>query len=59
MGKIFRFFVDVKNELVKVVWPTRAEAIRYTLIVIIFSVTIAFILGLTDYGLLRLFETIV
>lgn len=59
MGKIFRFLVDVKNELVKVVWPSKRETIKYTVIVIIFSVVIAFILGITDYGLLKLFEAII
>ncbi len=59
MGRIFRFLTDVKNELAKVVWPTKSETIKYTVIVIVFSVVVAFILGMTDYGLLRLFETVV
>jgi preprotein translocase subunit SecE len=48
----------VKAELLKVVWPTRQETIRYTVTVIIFSVVVALILGAADYGLLRGFEAI-
>ena len=59
MGKIIRFLVEVKNELAKVVWPTRKETIKYTVIVLVFSVVVAFILGATDYGLLKLFEVII
>jgi len=54
----FQFFVEVKNELAKVVWPTRAEVIKYSLTVIIFSVVTAFILGAFDFGLLKVFEAI-
>ena len=55
---MFKFLNEVKNELFKVVWPTRAETIKYTLIVIVFSVVVAFVLGAFDYGLLKAFETI-
>jgi len=55
---MFKFLGEVKNELAKVVWPTRAETIKYTLTVIVFSVVVAFVLGAFDYGLLKLFEVI-
>jgi len=54
----FKFLVEVRNELAKVVWPTWPETLRYTLTIIIFSLLVAAILGAFDYGLLRLFETI-
>jgi preprotein translocase subunit SecE len=54
-----QFFGEVKNELAKVVWPTRAETFRYTLTVIVFSVLVALFLGAFDYLLLRIFEAIV
>lgn len=57
--KIFDFFVEVKSELFKVVWPTRAETFRYTLTVIIFSVAVALILGAFDFVLLKIFTAIV
>jgi preprotein translocase subunit SecE len=58
MSRVVQFFRDVKAELLKVVWPTRQETIRYTVTVIIFSVVVALILGAADYGLLRGFEAI-
>ena len=56
--KIFQFFGEVKTELGKVVWPSRKEAIQYTLTVIVFSVVVSLILGAFDYMLLRLFQAI-
>ncbi|MCC7356117.1 MAG: preprotein translocase subunit SecE [Candidatus Doudnabacteria bacterium] len=58
MTRIFDFFRGVKSEFQKVVWPTRRDAIRYTITVIVFSVVVAAILGAADYGLLQLFEVI-
>lgn len=58
MQKIIEFFKGVRAELFKVVWPSRQDTIRYTITVIVFSVSIALILGAADYGLLKLFETI-
>ncbi len=53
-----KFLTEVKNELAKVIWPSRTETIKYTLTVIVFSVFVAFVLGAFDYGLLRLFQTV-
>lgn len=58
MTRIFDFFRGVKSEFQKVVWPTRRDAIRYTITVIVFSIVVAAILGAADYGLLQLFEVI-
>lgn len=54
-----QFFREVLEELKKVVWPTRRETVAYTLTVIVFSVTVSAILGAADFGLLKLFGTIV
>lgn len=56
---ILNFFVEVKNELVKVVWPTKKQTMQYTLVVIIFSLVISLILGAADLGLFKIFEKIV
>lgn len=56
---MFQFLTEVKNELAKVVWPTRSETVKYTVIVILFSLGVALILGAFDYGLLRLFTVLV
>ena len=49
MQSIKRFFVESWTELRHVNWPTRAEAIRLTSIVIGMSVGIAVFLGVFDY----------
>lgn len=40
---------DSYQELKKVVWPTRKEVIQHTMIVIIFSISIALFLGALDF----------
>jgi preprotein translocase subunit SecE len=46
----FAFFSDITNELRKVVWPTRQETIRLTLIVIGICLIMGLVLGVLDYG---------
>ena len=46
----FTFFSDIIGELKKVVWPTRQETMRLTLIVIGLCVVMGLILGAVDYG---------
>lgn len=58
MGRIIQFFRDVRAEMTKVVWPTRQETIRYTAAVIIFSASLAILLGAFDYGIIKGLETI-
>ncbi len=55
---MLQFFVEVKNELAKVVWPTRSETVKYTVTVIVFSILIAGILGAFDFGLTKLIGAI-
>ncbi len=52
------FLKEVKNELGKVVWPTRAETLKYTVTVIVFSIVVSLILGAGDFALLKIFERI-
>jgi preprotein translocase subunit SecE len=49
-GVRLKFFGEVISELRKAVWPTRQEATRLTIMVIIVSVTIGLFLGAIDYG---------
>lgn len=44
--------------MTKVVWPTRKEAIKITLIVIAFSLGVAIFLGAIDLGLVKGLEFI-
>lgn len=46
----FTFFSDIIAELKKVVWPTRQETTRLTLIVIGLCLVMGLILGLVDFG---------
>ena len=46
----FTFFTDIINELRKVVWPTRQETTRLTLIVLGICLVMALILGALDFG---------
>lgn len=59
MNKIITYFREVRSEVVKVVWPSRRDLIRYTATVIVFSAVLAAILGAFDYGLLKGFEAII
>ncbi len=48
-GKIGVFLSEVKLEAKKVTWPSRKEALKYTIIVVGVSVTVAAFLGGLDY----------
>ena len=45
----FRFIVNLIAELKKVVWPTREEATRLTLMVLAVCITIGIILAVIDF----------
>ena len=51
-NKIVRFFKEVKSEMKKVVWPTRKQVVKNTLVVIASVV----IIGLVIWGLDMLFS---
>lgn len=48
------FFKETIAELRKVTWPTRREATRLTILVIIISVVVGLVLGAVDLGLTQL-----
>ena len=48
LNKLIKFIKESKVELEKVTWPTRKQAIRYTLIVIGISIVTAIVLGSLD-----------
>ncbi|MBM3156369.1 MAG: preprotein translocase subunit SecE [Chloroflexi bacterium] len=54
----FKFFGEVITELKKVTWLSRREATYLTTLVIVFTVVVAIILGVIDYGFSRLMEVI-
>ncbi len=53
------FFKEVRDELKKVVWPTRDEIIRLTGVVILVSLGVGLFLGGTDFILTKLIALIV
>lgn len=53
MKKFFKFFVESKEELTKVVWPTRKETIEMTVAVVIIVLFVGVYLGGIDYLLTK------
>ena len=58
LSGIGRYFSEVYGELKKVVWPTRDETKRLTILVIIVAGAVGIFLGVADFGLTRLMEWI-
>jgi len=50
----FAAVADVIGELRKVVWPTRREAIRLSILVLIVCLVVGIFLGALDYGFAQL-----
>lgn len=49
MPNVLNFFKEVREELAKVVWPTREQTIRYTILVIAVATVVGAVLGGLDY----------
>ena len=47
--KITQYFKDTRAEMAHVTWPTREQAISYTVLVVLISVGTAAFLGLCDF----------
>jgi preprotein translocase subunit SecE len=47
--KAINYFLEVRAELAKVVWPSREQTIRYTVLVIVVAIAVGLILGGLDY----------
>lgn len=48
IAKIKNFFLEVKSEMRKVVWPTKQETMKYTIAVIGISIVLAAFFGGLD-----------
>jgi len=59
IGIAGQFLRESKNELKRVKWPTRKELLASTAVVIVFSLIVAFFLGLVDFGLIKIIKSIV
>ncbi len=53
-SKFIAFVQESKQELKRVEWPTKAETIRMTLIVVFISLAAAIYLGALDYAFTKL-----
>ncbi len=49
----------IVGELRKVVWPSRRETLRLTLVVIVVCVIVGAILGVLDFGFTNLFQFLI
>ena len=56
---VFRYFRETRAELRKVVWPSRQEATRLTIIVVSVLIALSAFLGVVDYLFARLIGLIV
>lgn len=56
---VVRTFRETRSELKKVVWPTREETIRLTIVVLVISVIIGLILFVGDSLFLFLYTSLV
>lgn len=54
--KIIQYFKESKEELKKVVWPSKKETLNFTFLVIIISLGVAIFLGLIDRLLILILE---
>ncbi|MBI2022758.1 preprotein translocase subunit SecE [Candidatus Daviesbacteria bacterium] len=54
MTRALDFLKEVRMELEKVVWPTKQQTIKLTVIVIVVTVAVGFFIGGLDYVLTEL-----
>ena len=57
--KIVNSFRNMASELKKVTWPTRPELINYSLVVLVFMVAMAIIIGIIDFGAAKFSQWII
>lgn len=59
MDKAIIFLQEVKAEIEKVVWPSREQTIRYSILVIVVAVAVGMFLGGLDYILTKITEVLI
>ena len=59
MKPLIEYFSASRAELAKVTWPTRRQTVRLTILVVIFSLVFAAILGLLDLGFSTLVQQVI
>jgi len=48
LGKIIKFFKEVRSELDKVTWPSKNELIGSTIVTVVVTLIISIFIGLVD-----------
>lgn len=59
MNKLTQYFKESRQEMKKVVWPSKKETINYTLAVILISLGLAVFFAVVDYFLNLGFEQLI
>jgi len=54
VNTVISYLNEVRLELTKVTWPSRAEVIRLTLVVFLISAIVAIYVGIVDFGFTKL-----
>lgn len=57
-GKAKQFLIEARNELRKVTWPTRKQALASTSVVIVVVIIVSLFLGMVDFGLVKIIKLI-
>jgi preprotein translocase subunit SecE len=57
--KTFGFFAEVRAEVKKVTWPTRAEALGGTAVVVVVVLIMALFLGVVDAILSKIVQSLI
>jgi len=58
LNKLFTYLRESKNEMAKVIWPSREETKNYTLMVVGVSLFVAAFMGILDYIFTKIVERI-
>lgn len=59
MNKLIQYFKETKTELKEVVFPTTAQTITFTILVIVISIVVAAGLGGLDAGLSKVLKAVI
>ena len=57
--KLFDYIRDTKAEMKHISWPTKKQAVGYTVLVIVISIIVSIYLGILDFGLTELVTKII
>jgi preprotein translocase SecE subunit len=59
VNRLLVYLRQSRNELSKVVWPSRPQAIRLTVAVVAFSLALAILIGIMDLIYTRALQTLI